>query len=193
MAPPSFFPPLPCPVPSFPSTHTNISCSICMSMLDRPIELGCGNMVCLLCCTRWLSTEKQDCPCCPCCDSTLQDHASSPSRVTMSILGSQLVNCIRGCNRTIQAEQYIPHIQSQCQNFFEHSTNSPSRVTIQDLLEKDKASPTTPTEKKVAEHLIKRLMAESEQGRILQVPTRGQVLTQCIACAFQHEMCNLLY
>ena len=50
-------------------------------------------------------------------------------------------------------------------------------MTIRDLLEKDSASLTTPTEKKVTNHLIKRLMAENEDGQVLTVPMRGQVYT----------------
>ena len=96
----------------------------------------------------------------------------------MSILGGQLVECPRGCNRTVKAENYNSHIQSQCQAFFEHSVLSPSRTTIRDLLDRDRESATTPTEKRVAQHLIKRLMAENEEGQLLQLPTRGQVCIQ---------------
>lgn len=171
MAPASFFSTL--PVPSTPSTNIDILCTVCLSMLDRPIELGCGNMVCLLCCTRWLTIS--DSVDCPCCYSPLQNHTHSPSRVTMAVLGGQLVACTRGCNRTVQAEHYQQHIQSQCQAFFQHSTHSPSRITIQDILDKERDCPTTPAERHVAKHLIKRLMAEGGDDKILQLPTRGQV------------------
>lgn len=95
----------------------------------------------------------------------------------MEVLGSQLVECDRGCNRVVKANQYLQHLHSQCQAFFEHSVHSPSRTTIRDLLEKDSANLTTPTEKEVTNHLIKRLMAENEDGQVLTVPMRGQVYT----------------
>ena len=37
------------------------------------------------------------------------------------------------------------------------------------------STPTTHTEKRVAQHIIKRLMAEGQDSTLLQVPTRGQV------------------
>ena len=175
MAPPSFFHPLPHSTSTpnlYSTTDTTILCTICMGILDQPIELGCGNMVCLQCCSRWLTGNQMDCPC---CQSPLQDHAHSPSRVTMEVLGNQLVACGRGCNRVVKACQYLSHINSQCKASFEHSIYSPSRMTVQQLLEKDGDSPTTVTEKKVAKNIISRLMAETDEHQILQLPTRGQV------------------
>lgn len=122
---------------------------------------------CLQCCTQCLTTSND----CPCCYNSLVDHISSPSTLTMSVLGSQSIECGRGCNRTV-------HVHSQCQGFFEHSTLSPSRTTIQQLLAKGQDAPTTPTEKRVAEHLLKRLMAEKEHSPLLQIPTRGQLLRE---------------
>ena len=175
MAPASFFPSLALPSLSTPATmHT---CVICTGFLDRPIELRCGNMVCLHCCMHWLTvSEREDCPCCYC---SLQDHTCSPSSITMSVLGQQLVECRKGCNRTVRAEQYLMHLQSQCQAFFEYSTRSPSRVTVKDILNKDRESPTTPVEKEVATNIIRRLMVEGEDNQILHLPTRGQVIIHC--------------
>lgn len=170
MAPDSFFPSESGPVPSI-HTNTNMLCEVCIDTLDRPIALGCGNLVCLLCCTKWLSTGNQECPC---CTSPLNGHTHAPTRLTLAILGSQLVECQKGCNKIVRAEQYLPHLRSKCKEFFEHTSFSPSRTTVRELLEKDKESPVTPTEKRVAGHLVKRLMAESD-GPILQVPTKGQV------------------
>lgn len=172
MAPASFFPTLPL---SFPNTHIH-TCTICMDILDQPIELLCGSLVCLLCCNKWLTINRNGE--CPCCFSPLQDHARSPSRVTMDMLGSQLVECPRGCNRTVKVELYLQHLQSRCQAFFEHSTHSPSRTTIRDILEKDTESLTTQAEKKVAKNIIKRLMTENKDGEMLQLPTGGQVNMQ---------------
>ena len=84
MSPASLFSPT---LPPSPSTHTNkdMLCTICIGLHDRPVELGCGNLVCLLCCTKWLTTMGSDeCPCCP---RTIHDHTQAPSKVTMAILG----------------------------------------------------------------------------------------------------------
>ena len=170
MAPPFFILPLPTPTTH---THPDMMCTICCGMLDRPIELECGNMVCLLCCTRWLSISTSvDCPC---CYTPLLDHTHSPSKITMAVLGSQLVVCGQGCRRIVQADQYKQHVHSKCQAFFDCSTDSPSRATLSDVLNSDKDSPATPTERKVAHHLIKKLLSETDDGKMLSVPTLGQV------------------
>ena len=175
MAPAPFFSPL-TPLP-LAHTSTNVWCVVCMEVLDRPIELGCGNLICLLCCTKCLGTSTN----CPCCCSSLVNHTHSPSRVTMDIVGSQLVVCGKGCNRVVKAEQYFSHTRSQCQAFFEHSVHSPSRSTIRDLLDKHMETPTTNTEKRVANSLIKRLMAENRDESVLQLTTGGQVKKICVS------------
>lgn len=175
LAPASLFPTLPLSTttPTMHTTPTSITCNICTDIPDRPIELDCGNIVCLLCITRWLTTSQHiECPCCP---SLLPDHAHLPSRITLDVIGSQLVVCSRGCNRAVRAEQYVAHTNSQCQEFFEHSVHSPSRITLRDVLDKKKESPTTPAEKVAATNIISRLMAEGEHGQMLQLPTCGQV------------------
>lgn len=167
MAPPSFLPHS-LPLSAIPTTCTH-TCTICMNILDQPIELLCGSLVCL---DKWLTISRKEE--CPCCFSPLHNHARTPSRVTMDMLGSQLVECPRGCNRTVQLGMYAQHHQSRCQSFFEHSTFSPSRTTISDILDRN-TEPTTQAEQRVARNIIKRLMAESKDSQVLQVPTGGQV------------------
>jgi hypothetical protein len=172
MAPTSFFPALPFSIPP-PTAHNTIGCAICLHYLDRPIELGCGELVCLLCCTKWLTTDDRGQ--CPCCYNPLSDHASSPSRITMDFIGRQMIDCNRGCNKTVRLDHFMQHIASKCQSHYEHSTHSPSRTTYRDFLDKDKESPTTATERQMAGKVIRRLMAETKDSPILQLPTRGQV------------------
>lgn len=172
MAPQPFFPTVTPPLMS--TENSDILCTVCASFLDRPVELECGNLVCLECCIKWLTISTE----CPCCYMPLLDHTHPPSKVTMSVLGGQLFECDRGCNRTVKATDYQQHLRSQCHNFFQHSTLSPSRTTVRDLLEKGRDTPTNPTERRVAEHLLKRMMSEKEDTPLLQVPTRGQVFNQ---------------
>ena len=93
MAPASFFP---TPPLSYPTIHnhttTDVLCTICIGILDQPIELTCGNLICLFCCTKWLtSNDREDCPCCYSC---LQDHAHPPSRLTMAVLEANWWNVL---------------------------------------------------------------------------------------------------
>ena len=170
MAPDPFFP----SITELPKpTNNDILCLLCFNILDRPIELECGSAICLVCCTNWIQIS--DCIQCPCCYNSLEGHTKTPSQLTLGVIGQQLVECSNGCNRTVKVELYHQHIQSRCQSHYEHSTHSPSRTTVQNILDKQLDCPTTSVERKVAQNLFKQLMAESEDGHTITVPTQGQV------------------
>ena len=145
---------------SLPIPTTNdILCPICCSVLERPIEFDYGSAVCLLCCTNWI--QMSDSIQCPCCYSSLESHAKPPSRLTLGVIGQQLVECSMGCNRAVKVGFYLKHLQSQCQSHYEHSIHSPSRTTVQKILDRQVDAPTMSVERKVAQNLFKRMMVES--------------------------------
>ena len=45
----------------------NLCCPICMVLLDRPVELGCGSIICMGCCRRWIQHHQCSSLVCPCC------------------------------------------------------------------------------------------------------------------------------
>ena len=54
--------------PSMP-LNQQLSCQICSGVLDRPLELSCGAIVCSPCCSKWVTQRSTDhlsisCPCC---------------------------------------------------------------------------------------------------------------------------------
>ena len=55
--------------------------------------------------------------------------------------------------------------------------NSPSKMTLQDVLRKPATSPATPAELKAAHHLVRCLMNQEEgtSSASITVPSRGQV------------------
>ena len=63
------------------------------------------------------------------------------------------------------------HKESQCKGHCKIS--SPSHISAQEILLRPVTAPTQPVEK-VAENLVRRLMAENED-RIVKIPTKGQV------------------
>ena len=74
VAPPSFFAaeyPL---QSSIPDISQNLCCPICMILLDRPVELGCGSIVCLSSCTKWIHHRMCSSLLCPCCYSDTFDN-----------------------------------------------------------------------------------------------------------------------
>ncbi len=66
-----------------------------------------------------------------------------------------------------------------CRSHYE-DLNSPSKVTLQDVLNKPTTSPATITEMMATHHLVRRLLCQegsssSKASTIISVPTGGQV------------------
>lgn len=72
-------------------------------------------------------------------------------------------------------DQYNRHLQSNCCSHCHQTLDSPSRMTLKDVLEKPTSSPATVAEKKVAEHLVRRILGNGgTEGKVLKLSTRGQ-------------------
>ena len=159
-------------------TH-HIKCSICKGVPERPLELLCGNIACLQCCCNSVqSSGTLTCPCCKSttlCDVSSSNHFQCPSKVTMSVLGNMVVDCNRGCNRSVRIMEYEQHLETDCQHHFEYSTLSPSHVTARDILSKSAETSTTPVERRIAATVIRKLMTEHADRTIIKIPTQGRV------------------
>lgn len=175
IAPDSFFP-RDSPVPSYSPTSSGVdrfTCTICMRVLDRPLELGCGSLVCgVLLQVGWgqLHFVMSLLPWPWYGRRTHPDPQQRDDEYTCGLL----VNCTRGCNRTIRADQYICHLESWCQGHFKVFAHSPSNTTISDTLNKTTDTPVMPAEKRATESLPKRRMAESMEKVVEVLPTHGQ-------------------
>ena len=151
-------------------------CIICTWLLERPIQLGCGNIICLRCCSMWIRCY----PCydnplsCPLCYGALLDasHVGPPPPLVLSMLEGVLVYCIRDCGKVVSIGQYSIHLESACKDHY-FRDNSP---TISDVLSRPSTEPTTPAEVEVAGHLVRKILDSSSNG-VLQIPRRGQVST----------------
>ena len=165
--------------PSYIKAHSemeHVLCPLCTEVLSCPIETECGSVLCADCLRKWVQVSaSQSCPCCY-TNGFSEAHIRPPSIVVTNLLKSLLVKCEKPeCCRVIRAELYSSHLQSGCKEYFDGSVNSPSKVTIGEILAKETSNPVTPAEKKVAEKLIKRMMADSPDPNIVHVQTRGQV------------------
>ena len=141
-----------------------------LSMLKQPIELQCSNLVCVACCCSWIEHRGElECPCCY--DHQLgKDTVRQPSPVITDLMGQLKIQC-NSCKNITTVQQYDHHRKSRCRLYFD----SP-QLSVHDILEKSPTTPTIPVEKRVAESLIRRLMAESRDESVIRVPTRGQVI-----------------
>ena len=150
---------------------STLLCPLCCGVLNQPIELACGSLVCASCCSRWIEVSGQvSCPCCY--QHDLHDLTIAlPSAIVYDLLGDLKVVCST-CKMTTTARQYKLHLASHCQGHYELA--SPSRVSARDILQRPTTAPTLPVERRVAEHLVRRLLIESE-STVVKIPTRGQV------------------
>ena len=167
IAPTSFFPPpsssdVDPPPPKY-IVHPNedMECSLCLGVPER-------NLVCLACCCKWVEVScGLTCPSCH--TAVLTDHFQRPSRVTMSVLGSLLVDCAHGVqqvceDRELQTALAVPvsaPLRPVHRFFF---TSYHTRQIL-----------TTPAERKVAGNVIRRIMTESADTGVIKVPTQGLV------------------
>ena len=91
-----------------------------------------------------------------------------PSGVVYSLFGDVKLVC-KACKQTTTATPYGLHKESKCKKHYEIS---PSRISTQEIVSRPVIALTQPVEK-VAENLVRRLIAENED-RIVKIPTKGQ-------------------
>ena len=170
------------PNPQF--VHTSLTdkltCSICCEVVRSPVQLSCEHTICSHCCCKSIQVAYSlQCPCCY--SHTLSSKTiSSPSPLFMSLLNESVVSCIRKCGKMVKLQDYSHHLDHKCKTHYVN-TNSPSKVTLKDVLCKPTTSPATVLERKAAHHLVRRLIYHGEGSSkatgVIKVPTSGQVNT----------------
>ncbi len=145
-----------------PSSHIDtLTCCICLGLLNRPVQLSCDNLICANCCCESIrQSHSLDCPCCN-THTLSQSTISKPSAIVLSFLNEVIVSCIRGYNQAVKVHNYEHHLAGDCKGFYE-DFNSPSKVTLGDVLSKPATLPTTEAEMKATSHLVRRVMNQQE-------------------------------
>ena len=125
----------------------DLKCSLCLEVLNQPLELPCKALVCAKCIKQWIvvSADIQ----CPCCYDTEPLHLNPAPTLVLNILGDVLIHCA-ACSRDIKARSFDDH---QC-------TPSP-----------------TEEEMITAADVLRRMSSTSPENPVLQCPTRGRVCT----------------
>ena len=149
LLPPQSFLPAEDHEPQYQSTPliSQLSCSICSLVLNQPVELACGSIVCVDCFQRWIKNTKP--PGIPCYDDVKQ-----PSPLLLSLLSDLLLACYK-CRKVVKAGKYTKHTESKCGLFCEPTVNSPSKVKLKDVLSKPLSTPAIPMERRVTVHLVR--------------------------------------
>lgn len=163
-----------------PSLTDQLCCPICTFLLNGPVQLSCGAIICLPCCKSWVNHRPSgSMATCPCCYDHLfnSSEVHSPPPLIASLMEGLLVHCGRGCGRVVRLASYRKHLDSRCRSHYDMDIHSPSRMTIKDVLSKPASTPASAVEKKVAEHLVKKMLDESPDTKVVKIPTRGQAST----------------
>ena len=150
------------------------TCPICLDIVRSPVHLSCDHTVCVHCCSKHMQVSYSlQCPCCY--RHTLSSITISiTSAFFLSLLNDSIV-CIRKCGNMVKLQDYHHHLHNCCKTHHVN-INSPSKVTLKDVLCQPITSPATPVEHKAAQHLVKRLLHQGEGAPgVVQIPTGGQV------------------
>ena len=136
----------------------SLTCPLCLELLHQPIEMSCGSLVCLSCCCRWLQVSgKMDCPCCH-HHQMNREEVKCPSQFIINLLSEMKENA---------ATNHEIHGDCSWESCYHH-------VTVKDILNTPTNTPTDPVEREVAQHLVRRIMVESED-KVIRLPTKGTV------------------
>lgn len=75
----------------------------------------------------------------------------------------------------VRLENYTKHAQDKCRSH--EVIDSPSRMTMGDVLSRPTNLPATAAERKIAEHLVRKIINQggSDSKGVMRVPTSGQV------------------
>ena len=161
----------------------DFQCPCCMNILDRPILLSsCQKMICADCWIAHLQGGSEECPGCAEHHELNVQNIQSPPDVVVKLIGGLYVRC-EGCQQYVQLQLLAAHVASGCQ---QHPQLLPD-TTVGQLLSQSPCTPTTAVERRVATSLVKRMLAESPEGNVVQLSTGGQVILPKLGNKFQGE------
>ena len=113
----------------------------------------------------------------PCCFSHQLDSSTilPPPPLVQSLLAGVLVYCGRGCGKLVRLDNHDRHSAGHCQGYYHQQVDSPSKMTLRDVLVKSAALPATPAWVKVAGYLVRWMLDSAPEKQIAKVPTCGQI------------------
>ena len=101
-----------------------------------------------------------------------------PPAIVGSLLNEVMVSCVKGCNKAVKFSNSEQHIVGNCRGFYE-DLDSPSKVTLRDVLSKPSTSPASLAEMKATSHLVRHILSQQEgtsmSSGVVTVLTSSQV------------------
>ena len=96
-------------------TLADLECNICTQILDGPVELPCGNIVCANClCEKLDQKREMVCPCCPTEYLLEHTHITPANTLVQKVLSNLTVICIE-CGGLVKASAMEKHAEAKCQ------------------------------------------------------------------------------
>ena len=148
-------------------------CKNCSNILDEAVELPCKHCICLSCTIGLLEANLQSIPC-PDCEklhNIATTSFSTPSPLTLKVLGQLVVRCERNdCNKAVYLKDLLVHLASNCTA---ETHNIRHSVTLDQILDQSTDAPPTQLEMETAGHVICRKVLQSQSP--FNLPTGGCV------------------
>ena len=162
---------------------SDLQCTECKCVADRPVQTNCGRLVCYRCIATHFKAHKNSLSCCG-AEHPASSFIPAPD-VLVKIIANLIIRC-SSCNSTVELKTMSAHITSGCTLTV---PPSPSRLTISQVMSQPADAPLMKAEKKLATSVVKRIFNTSPQqssSDIISLPTAGQVI---IHKYIQHSMC----
>ncbi len=168
----------PYPTYMFFLIRKQLTCPICLHLLNRPVQLSCDRVVCASCCCQDIQASYS--LTCSCCYNHLLSSStvSRPLTFLLSVLNDQHITCVRKCGKVVKIRRYQVLLAGNCRSHYE-DFSSPLKVTLRDVLDKLSSSPATAADMIATHHLVCRVLCQEDgnsgASSIITVPTGGQV------------------
>ena len=105
-----------------PSILAQLTCRVCLKILQQPLELLCGALACAQCIVERVATSTTlQCPCCSSDAHLVPSHIRPVPDLILVLLNDILVLCVK-CNREMKAHSYEGHECTSCLTASEERT-----------------------------------------------------------------------
>lgn len=163
--------------PAPPLTIELFLCPLCTQVINGPVELPCKTLCCRKCAVQAIVSSGA--AVCPLCQEVISkpEDIQCPSQITLMSLASLQVRCTQAnCSEYVRLDRLQDH-QCSCRQSTK-SIVTPIQQTLRDVLQKPLDGTPNTAEKRVASHVIRRMVnssCEQASDDFVSLKTGGRV------------------